>query len=106
MKWTTKKVERLKELAGNIKVADIAKELDATEKAVWLKAHKLKISLRVPVVREYRLYRGDETLFMGTIPEIARFWGVSEDTIRDYATPSRKKNVGENSDRVVVEKII
>lgn len=79
MDWTTSKVKRLKELAGKEKAENIAREFGTTVKAIRLKAYKLKISLRVPVIHEYCLYKGDEMIFMGTIPEIAKHWGVSED---------------------------
>lgn len=105
LKWTADKVNQLMGLAGNKKVEEIARELGVTEKAIRLRAYKLKISLKVKADHEYCLYKGDEMIFMGTIPEIAKHWGVSEDTIRFYATPRYKKRIEGKNNRVVVEKI-
>ena len=105
LKWTADKVNQLKELAGKIEVAEIARELGVTEKAIRLRAYKLKISLKVRTNHEYCLYKGDEVIFVGTIPEIARHWGVSEETIRHYATPKYKKRIEGKNNRVAVWKI-
>lgn len=37
-------------------------------------------------MREYALYKGDEILSIGTIPEIAKELGVKRDTVAYYKT--------------------
>lgn len=39
----------------------------------------------------YALYKGDELLAMGTVPEIAKLMGVIERTIWFYGTPTYAK---------------
>lgn len=43
------------------------------------------------MAKEYALYKGEEILSIGTIPEISKETGISEKTVRFYGTPSHKK---------------
>ena len=43
----------------------------------------------------YAAYKGDEFLDLGSIPYLAKKFGITEKTIRFYASPSRVKRMSE-----------
>ena len=46
-------------------------------------------------------YEGDEPVFIGTREEVARYWGVTPETVTFYATPAWAKRRKDN-ERIVV----
>jgi hypothetical protein len=46
--WTSKDIDSLKRLAGKLPPAEIAAELGRTPGSLAVKAHEIKISLKVP----------------------------------------------------------
>lgn len=52
--------------------------------------------------QEYALYKGDEFINLGTIPEIAKREGVKPKTIYYYKTPAYKKKFKDDKNRKVL----
>ena len=52
--------------------------------------------------QEYALYKGDEFIDLGTIPEIAKREGVKPKTIYYYKTPAYKKKFKDDTNRKVL----
>lgn len=46
--------------------------------------------------KQYALYRGDELLMMATVKEIAKEYGIKEDTVRSYGTPAYMRKIYKN----------
>lgn len=55
--------------------------------------------------QEYALYKGDEFIDLGTIPEIAKREGVKPKTIYYYKTPAYKKKFRDDKNRKVLIKL-
>lgn len=55
--------------------------------------------------QEYALYKGDEFIDLGTIPEIAKREGVKPKSIYYYNTPAYKKKFKDDANRKVLIKI-
>ena len=58
-------------------------------------------------MKEYALYKGDEILSIGTIPEIAKEMGLKEHTISFYKTESylnrlRRRNSIDGNVRILI----
>lgn len=52
--------------------------------------------------QEYALYKGDEFIDLGTIPEIAKREGVKPKTIYYYKTSAYKKKFKDDTNRKVL----
>jgi hypothetical protein len=48
IRWTAENIEKLKQLAGKLPPAEIAAKLGRTPGSLAVKAHEIKISLKVP----------------------------------------------------------
>lgn len=55
--------------------------------------------------QEYALYKGDEFIDLGTIPEIAKREGVKPKTIYYYKTPAYMKKFKDDKNRKVLIKL-
>lgn len=55
--------------------------------------------------QEYALYKGNEFIDLGTIPEIAKREGVKPKTIFYYKTPAYKKKFKDDTNRKVLIRI-
>lgn len=44
-------------------------------------------------MKEYALYKGDELLCIGTVPEIAKKMGIKEMSLRFLASPTYMKRI-------------
>ena len=56
-------------------------------------------------IRWYALYKGDKFLYQGTKQDLAKYLGVSEDTIYFYTTPAYKRRFADNSNKYLVIKV-
>lgn len=55
---------------------------------------------------QYSVYKGDDSIFMGTLEEVADFLGVSKKSVSWMTTPSAHKRAEKpGSTKMVVEKV-
>ena len=53
----------------------------------------------------YAYYKGDTFINMGTVPELAKYLGVSTRTIKFYTTKTYRKRRKEDGNNIVVIKV-
>ena len=53
----------------------------------------------------YAIYKGEEFLNLGTVPELAKYLGVSTKTIKFYTTKTYRKRRKDDGNNIVVIKV-
>ena len=86
--WTDKQVEQLRTLCGEMTLEEVAETMGKSYQSVKNKANKLKISTKFEKEHFYAFFRGERHLITGTVKECAELLGITEHTVRCYATPS------------------
>lgn len=53
----------------------------------------------------YAIYKGEEFLNLGTVPELAKYLNVSERTIKFYTTKTYRKRRKDSNNSIIVIKV-
>lgn len=91
--WTNEEDKFLAENYMDMTNDELAEKLGRTNGAIRRRLHTLFLKRGESI---YAYYKGDEYQRSGTAKELAKYYGVKEETIRFYTTPVYAKRVAKN----------